>query len=116
MTRRAFSLVPLSRTLDHLIPALTDTHNAQWAQLCLHWDRVVGPALASCCRPKKIMMASKKQSRGVLHLAVWDGKALEIGYQSLTICDRVNAYFGFQAVHQVRCASSAPPMTTCPRL
>ena len=62
------------------------------------------------------MMASKKQSRGVLHLAVWDGKALEIGYQSLTICDRVNAYFGFQAVHQVRCASSAPPMPTCPRL
>ncbi len=73
------------------------------------WDEIVGEDFADCTRPEKIAWARRDayadQSRyqpGVLTIACEGARALFLSHAQGELIQRINSFFGFSAVHQIR--------------
>ena len=72
------------------------------ASLLADWPQIVGAALASRCQPLRIDYAPGRRRGGTLLVQAGGGVALEIQHATPQIVERVNVYFGFPAVRQLR--------------
>ena len=86
-------------------------HGAAWAGLLSEWRAIVGASLADVCTPEKISWPGQSrdqtQSRhqkigGTLVIKVAYGRALEIQHTTPQIIDKINVYYGYQAVSQIK--------------
>ncbi len=88
-------------------------YGAAWAGLLSSWETIVGQALGDMCRPEKISWPAGQQGQGesrsrhqkiggTLVLKVAYGRALEIQHTTPQIIDRINAYYGYQAITQIK--------------
>jgi hypothetical protein len=82
------------------------------ATLVLRWDEIAGPELARIARPLKW---SEGPSGGTLTLKAEPGAALFLQHETRSLCERINAYFGRQAVTKLRFAQGALPPKTIHR-
>lgn len=73
------------------------------------WAAIVGPHLAGRCQPVKLTFARGRQGGGVLHLHVGGAAALELQHCAPLIVERINGYFGYPAVAELRLVQ-APPL------
>jgi hypothetical protein len=75
-------------------------------ELVTRWPDIVGAEIAIHCEPEKIRwprpIGDDMPEPGTLVLRVEGPTALEIQYQSRVILERVNRFFGWQAVGDVR--------------
>jgi hypothetical protein len=75
-------------------------------ELVTRWPEIVGPEIAAHCEPEKIQWprpyGGEDQAPGTLHLRVEGPTALEIQQLSGPILARVNQFFGWRAVTDVR--------------
>ena len=75
-------------------------------ELVTRWPDIVGAEIAAHCEPEKIRwprpIGDDMPEPGTLVLRVEGPTALEIQYQSRVILERVNRFFGWQAVGDVR--------------
>src|SRR5258708_28902688 len=90
-------------------------------ELVTRWPDIVGPEIAAHSQPEKIQWPRTPQARnapepGTLLLRVEGPAALEIQHLSDVILERVNQFFGWQAVDAVRLrqAPPTPPTETPP--
>lgn len=68
-----------------------------------NWDKIVGTDLASYCFPQKIDFKREQKNNGILHLCVPGGAfALEIQHREKNIIDKINTYFGYNAVSSIK--------------
>ncbi len=67
------------------------------------WPEIIGGILAEHTFPERIAYPTGKRSEGTLHLKI-DSAALALELQHLApqIMERVNTYFGFKAVADIR--------------
>ena len=85
------------------------------ATLITDWATIVGPDLARATAPERLKWPKAVAGRGqaveeidqgrpgaTLVLRVDDGRALDIQYKSRQIIERINAYFGYRAVAEIR--------------
>ena len=72
------------------------------ASLLADWPRVVGPALARRCQPVRVDYAPGRRRGGTLLVQASGAVALEVQHAAPQIVERVNGYFGFPAVRQLR--------------
>ena len=88
-------------------------HGAAWAGLLSNWQTVVGKPLSDICQPEKISwpgrVSDQNESRsihqkigGTLVVKAAYGRALEIQHTSVQIIDRINAYYGYQAITRIK--------------
>jgi len=95
-------------------------HGAVWAGLLVDWPGIIGSPLCDICVLEKISWprhgnepakdqagAARASSRhqkigGTLVLKVAYGRALEIQHTIPQIIDRINAYYGYSAIAQIR--------------
>jgi len=88
-------------------------HGAAWAGLLSNWQTIIGQPLSDICLPEKISWPrqqsgqSETRSRhqkigGTLVMKVAYGRALEIQHTTPQIIDRINAYYGYQAISQIK--------------
>lgn len=72
------------------------------AELVTRWPQIAGPEISAHCEPVKIQWARNSdpddREPGVLVLRVQGPAALEIQHLSGVILERVNRFFGWQAV------------------
>ena len=75
------------------------------------WDEIAGRDFADCSRPEKITWPRRNADRqgeaggmeaGVLTIACEGARALFLSHQQGEIIQRINGFFGFPAVNQVR--------------
>lgn len=62
------------------------------------WPEIVGPRFADITQPESIRFAGGAKSDGVLHLVVSSGAGAMIQHAAPTIIERVNRFFGYNAV------------------
>lgn len=89
------------------------------ASLLAEWPQIVGAALASRCQPLRVDYAPGRRRGGTLLLQAGGGAALELQHAAPQIVERVNVYFGFPAVRQLRLLQMPlppPPRRPVPRL
>ena len=72
------------------------------ADLVLEWSRVVGPELSDVCQVIKISFNAGRRQQGCLHLQTSSTMAAALTYSQATIIDRVNQYYGYQAIDRIR--------------
>ena len=108
---------------DVLRKTLTDAFAKQGfaaVELVTRWQEIVGAEIAAHSQPEKIQWPRTPQARnapepGILLLRVEGPAALEIQHLSGVILERVNQFFGWQAVGSVRLRQAPLSRRAAPR-
>lgn len=68
-----------------------------------NWDKIVGEELAEFVFPQKIEFKCGEKNNGTLHVCVPSGAfALEIQHREKYIVNKINTYFGYNAVNSLK--------------
>lgn len=127
----AFARKPFhgARAVGSFLPRLTtkalQKYGFSAASLIMDWPAIVGSDFARYAAPERIKwprIAERTEDEGagapaarsgaVLVLRVDGAKALDVQYRAQQIIERINAYFGYAAVAQLRVIQA--PMPTVP--
>ena len=121
-----------ARALASFVPALTrkafEKYGFSAAALITDWPAIVGKDLAAQTLPERLKWPrqpavgttdaapeSKGRPGATLLLRVEGPRALEIEYKRAQIAERINAYFGYRAIVDVRIVQAPLPMPKPPR-
>ncbi len=123
--RSAFAVPPQVRrnfvsakAVGSFVPRLTrkamEKYGFSTAALLTDWAQIVGSDLARYTRPHKLKWPRAVESYGdtpaehtgrpgaTLHLQVEAARALDVQYKGRQIIERINAYFGYRAIAEMR--------------
>ena len=97
---------PLADVLRNTIKDAFAKQGFAATELVTRWPEIVGPEISAHCEPEKIQWprpyGSEDQQPGTLVLRVEGPTAIEIQHLSKIILERVNRFFGWQAVTDLR--------------
>jgi hypothetical protein len=94
----------LTRVLD---PAARRRGLAE-AKLLTEWPTIVGPGLAARCHPIRLNRTTDRPG-GILLLHVAGAAALELQHSEPQILERINGFFGYDAVSRLRLIQAPLP-------
>jgi hypothetical protein len=122
-----------AKAVGSFLPALTtkafQRYGFSTVALITDWQTIVGADLARSTSPERLKWRRLAEvneddavdqptarSGATLVLRVDGAKALEVQYQARQIIERINAYFGYAAVSELRLIQApAPQMATAPQ-
>lgn len=96
------------RSLSDLVPGLTKDIIGKQGQLfgkmLAEWPHIAGADIAAKTMPLDLKYAKKldKKSQATLHLAVQSAYALELSYQKSLLIERLNMFFGYPAIKEIK--------------
>lgn len=111
-----------ARAIGDLTPTIGRTAFRRFgfvqASVVTRWGEIVGEHHARHCTPESIRFPMGERAEGTLCLLVSPGHAPLIQHVIPEIIDRVNRFFGYRAVAEVRIRQGAvkPPRASEPRL
>jgi hypothetical protein len=79
--------------------------------LVLRWSEIAGPEVARLAQPLKL---ADGPSGGTLTLRAAPGAALFLAHEKRSLCERINAYLGRQAVSQLKFSQGVLPVRPPP--
>ncbi len=108
-----------AKTVGSFVPRLTkpafERYGFSAAALITDWETIVGADIARYTMPERLKWPKRvewsgaeaaEENRGrpgaTLVLAVASGRALDIQYKGSQLIDRINAYFGYRAIADMR--------------
>lgn len=101
--RTTNGLSALSGTLLPFAKKLLGSKGFVEIDILTSWDKIVGKEMAQYSFPQKIEFKKGQKNNGVLYLGVPAGAfALELQHKSKYIIDKINTYFGYNAVSEIR--------------
>ena len=68
---------------------------------------LVGKDISSCSHPKSIKM-KKGDSSGTLLIAIERGNEINIEYSKKQIIDKINSYFGYKLINEIKLQTFNP--------
>lgn len=111
----------LDKHFRQITKAVFQRYGFAHAELLRRWPEIVGEELARWCEPERIKWPrtaneSAQKMGGTLVIRAAPGRGLELQHEAPMILERVNRYYGYGAVGQVRITqgSSAPKVRTPP--
>ncbi len=100
------------RPLSDLVPNLTKDifgkKNLLFGKMLSQWAQIAGPEIASIAIPVELKFQRKAEKekggspQAILHLAVQPAAALELSYQKSLLTERLNVFFGYPAIKDIR--------------
>ena len=113
-----FKVEPRSRTYEGLAPLTKDVGKLTkevfgargfvGGDLIANWSEIVGEELAFGVLPVRLSFPHKQRTNGVLHVRAAGGAfAILFEHQKMRVMDRVNTYFGYPAVADIRIVQGA---------
>ena len=66
-----------------------------------NWSNLVGKKISDVCYPTTVKMG-KEMRNGTLVLNVIHGKEMEVEYEKREIIDKINVFFGYQFIKEIR--------------
>lgn len=73
----------------------------------LNWQSIVGKDIALYCNPLKTRFNPKDSNRTLYVEVPLGGFALEIQHKKDYLLDKLNAYFGYKAIHKINISQNA---------
>ncbi len=114
-----------ARAVGQYVPGLTrkafEKHGFATASLLTDWGRIVGEAIAASTVPERLKWPRGVETYGevedgaagrpgaTLVVRVDPARALDIEYRGRQILERINAYFGYRAVAELRILQAPLP-------
>lgn len=93
--------------LRRLMPKPAKRQAALTASIMLDWTLIVGPELALCSEPVRLV-PGRSGNGGTLHLRVSPAAALEVQHAEPLILERLRRHLGVNAVDRVRMVQGLP--------
>ncbi len=96
------------RPLSDLVPGLTKDilgkKSLLFGKMIAEWPHIAGADIAGKTTPLELKYAKKldQKSQATLHLAVQSAYALEISYQKALLIERLNMFFGYPAIKDIK--------------
>jgi hypothetical protein len=79
-------------------------------ELISNWEEIVGERLAEYVLPQKISFVKDERVGGTLVLLVLSGAfAMEVESNKLKILQKVNAFFGYEALNKIKIIQTSNP-------
>ena len=94
-------LRPFSRSLPRGLKKLLKKGSYNFSNIVDNWAKVVGKDLSRTCYPSTIKMG-KEMNNGTLILSVIHGNELDVEYGKQEIMDKINSFFGFKCIKEVK--------------
>jgi hypothetical protein len=103
---------PLARVVPKIAAKALGKKGQAFGALLCEWSTIMGPDLGARTTPCKLAFPAGRQEGATLHLRAHGAAALEIQHAEPQLLERINAFFGYQAVSRLRLVQappSAPP-------
>ena len=94
-------LRPMSKSLPRGLKTILKKGGHNYSSIINNWSNLVGKKIADVCYPKSIK-TGKELKNGVLFLNVVHGDQLLVEYSKGDIVDKINVFFGYQFVKEIR--------------
>ena len=91
----------VSNSLPKAINKILKKGGHNYSSIINNWTEIVGRKTSKICYPKSIK-TNKELSDGVLVLNVNHGDQLEVEYKKKDIMDKINSFFGYNFIRQVK--------------
>ena len=94
----------ISNFLPNIAKSLFGKKTMLFGKLIAEWHSIVGVDIASKAIPieLKYSKSSKKKNQAILHIATNSADSLEISYQKDIIKERLNIFFGYSAIKDIK--------------
>ncbi len=98
---------PLSDLMPSLTKEIFGRKNLLFGKLLSQWPSIAGPEMATRAVPQELKFQRKTErdkeaAQAVLVLAVQPAFALEFSYQKGLLIERLNMFFGYAAIKDIR--------------
>lgn len=101
--RKTRDLQALSRTILPFAKSILGKKGFVEIDLVTNWESIVGEELAGYSLPQRIDFKRGEKTNGILYVMVPGGAfALELQHRENVILSKVNTYFGYRAVSQLK--------------
>ncbi len=94
-------LRPFSKSLPHGLKKLLKKGSYNFSNIVDNWAKTVGRDLSNACYPSTVKMG-KEMNSGTLILNVIHGNELIVEYSKREIMDKINSFFGFNCIKEVK--------------
>jgi len=94
-------LRPMSKSLPNGLKTILKKGGYNYSSIINNWSGLVGKQISDVCYPKSIK-TGKELKDGVLYLNVFHGDQLLVEYNKTNIIDKINVFFGYQFVKDIR--------------
>jgi len=97
----------IHRSVRAATKKVMERHGFAYAEILAQWPAIVGPDFAACCAPERVRWPkqneasgrnSRRRTGGTLFVRVSDGRAVELQHETAAIIERINTYYGYQAI------------------
>ena len=100
-------LRPFGNTLPRGLKGILKKNGYNYSEIISKWNILVGKDISDCAYPKSIKM-KKGDSNGTLVLAIKRGDEINIEYSKREIIDKINSYFGYKLIDEVKLQTFSP--------
>ena len=94
-------LKPFSRSIPQGLKKLLKKGSYNFSNIVHNWTKMVGKDISNICYPSTIKMG-KEMNNGILILNVIHGNELAVEYGKQEIMDKINSFFGFKCIKEVK--------------
>ena len=94
-------LRPFSSTIPRGLKKILRKGGYNFSSIVDNWTKIIGKNISSKCYPLKIKN-NKEFDNGVVFLNVLHGKELEIEYEKKNIMDKINSFFGYEIIKNIK--------------
>ena len=100
-------LRPFGNTLPRGLKGVLKKSGYNYSEIISKWSILVGKDISNCAYPKSIKM-KKGNSNGTLVLGIKRGDEIQIEYSKKEIIDKINSYFGYKLIDEVKLQTFTP--------
>ena len=94
-------LRPFSSSLPHGLKKILKKGGYNFSNIVDNWVKMVGKDISSSCYPSTIK-TTKDMNNGTLFLIVIHGNELDVEYKKQEIIDKINSFFGFNCIKEIK--------------
>jgi len=100
-------LRPFGNTLPRSVKGILKKNGYNYSEIISKWSMLVGKDISNCSYPQSIKM-KKGNSNGTLVLGIKRGDEIQIEYSKKEIIDKINSYFGYKLIDEVKLQTFSP--------
>ena len=94
-------LKPFSSSIPKSLKKHLKKGGYNYSNIVDNWTKMVSKKISDSCYPITVKMG-KEMRNGTLILNVLHGKELEIEYAKKDIIDKINSFFGYNCISQIK--------------
>ena len=94
-------LRPFSNSIPKTLKKHLKKNGYNYSNIVDNWTRMVSKKISDACYPINVKIG-KEMKHGTLELNVLHGKEIEVEYEKNEIKDKINSFFGYNCISNIR--------------